>query len=181
MKFKIASLLFGFIFTFGLCAQEYSKSDTVKVIKDFKVLYQYHDFFLAGQPSIEALKWLKDEGVTKIINLRSESENEDFTGYAYNEKDMAEELGFEYYSVPVKGKAGYTPGNLAKMDSLIHKDDIVLIHCAGAGRVKHFFMAYLVKSKGYTVNEAIHVGKQMDFYLPIELLLDEKLSITIKD
>lgn len=176
---NITFLTIALCFIVNLKAQD--KQDSVKVIEEFKSLYQYQNFFLAGQPSLEALHWMKEEGVSKIINLRSEGENEEFTSYAYNEAEVAEKIGFEYYSIPVSGKAGYNPDNLRKMDSLILKDDVVLIHCAGAGRVRHFFMAYLVKNKGYTMEEAIAVGKQFNFYLPIELLLDEELSISRKE
>jgi protein tyrosine phosphatase (PTP) superfamily phosphohydrolase (DUF442 family) len=34
--------------------------------------------FFSGQPNLEILECLKKQGVDLVINLRSESENEDF-------------------------------------------------------------------------------------------------------
>lgn len=56
-----------------------------------------------------------------------------------------------------------------------------MIHCASAGRVTHFFMAYLIKNKGYSINEAVEIGKSLKFSLPLEKLLDTEISLEIKE
>ncbi|MCK4699702.1 MAG: hypothetical protein KAT38_05195 [Bacteroidales bacterium] len=55
-----------------------------------------------------------------------------------------------------------------------------MIHCASAGRVTHFFMAYLIKNKGYSINEAVEIGKSLKFSLPLEKLLETEISLEIK-
>ena len=154
-------------------------NDSVIVIEQFSNCFRYQDFYLSGQPSLKMLKWLRQEGVVSIINLRTEEENDDFEEMAFNEAEMARDLGFEYHSVPVDGFEAYTPGNLEKMASLLVPGKKVLIHCAGAGRVTSFFMAYLFKYEGYNIDEAVEVGKQLKFIMPLEELLDVKIHFEV--
>lgn len=182
MKSIIAYLLLSCLFVVNITAQQNSaKTDSVEVIQDFKNLYRFENFHLSGQPSYEMLLWLKTQGVNKIINLRSEKENSDFTASAFNEEKIAKELGFEYFLVPVDGTKDYTPEKLNSMANLLNKDEKILIHCAGAGRASDFFMAYLIKNKGYTVDEAVEVGKQLKFALPLEKLLDAEIKMKIAE
>jgi protein tyrosine phosphatase (PTP) superfamily phosphohydrolase (DUF442 family) len=152
--------------------------DTVETIQGFKNLYRYQNFYLSAQPSYEELQWLKDKGVTAIINLRSVKENQDFAATSFNEETIAPQLGFTYYSIPVDGTKDYTPAKLDEMAGLL-KDKPILIHCAGAGRVTYFFMAYLIKYKGYAIDEAIEIGKKLTFSFPLENLLDTKITMKV--
>ena len=180
MKSIIIFLIFSFLVVFNLNAQNnIDEADTVEVIKDFKNLFRYQNFYLSGQPTLEALQWFKSQGVTKIINLRSETENKGFLENAYNEEANAQELGFKYHSIPVDGTKDYSPEKLEVFLSLMNKNEKTVIHCASAGRVTHFFMAYLIKNKGYTVNEAVEIGKGLKFSLPLEKLLDTEISMEI--
>jgi protein tyrosine phosphatase (PTP) superfamily phosphohydrolase (DUF442 family) len=115
--------------------------------------------------------------VTKVINLRSESENEDFTASSFNESSIVEELGMEYFSIPVAGRSGYSPENLTAMGDLIGDDEIVLIHCGGAGRATSFLMGYLVRFRGYTLDEAVDVGQEMTYFISLENLLDVEITM----
>ena len=166
---------------FNLYAQDnIGNTEGVEVIKDFKLLFHYQNIYVSGQPTIEALQWLKSQGVIKIISLRSEKENTEYSEYAYNEKANVQKLGFEYYSIPVDGSKDYSPEKLEVLLSLINKDEKTLIHCLSAIRATNFFMAYLIKNKGYTTNEAVEIGRSMGFQLPLEKLLDTKVSMEIK-
>jgi protein tyrosine phosphatase (PTP) superfamily phosphohydrolase (DUF442 family) len=180
MKSIIPFVIFSFFIIFNIDARDNTgKIDSVEVIKDFRNLYRYQDFYIAGQPTLEELQWLRSQGVNKIINLRTENENTEFSESAYNEKINAQKLGFEYYSLPVGGNNDYTPGKLDAFASLINKDDKILIHCLSTGRATTFFMAYLIKNKGYTINEAIDIGRNLRFSFPLEMLLDAKVSMEI--
>jgi len=180
MKSIIPFVIFSFFITFNINARNNTgKIDSVEVIKDFRNLYRYHDFYIAGQPTLEELQWLRYQGVNIIINLRTENENTEFSESAYNEKIIAQKLGFEYYSLPVGGDYDYTPEKLDAFASLINKDDKILIHCLSAGRATTFFMAYLIKNKGYTINKATDIGRNLRFSFPLEMLLDAKISMEI--
>jgi len=143
--------------------------------------YRYQNFYLTGQPSLEALEWLKSENVVKIINLRTEEENKEYTESAYDEKAITEKMGFEYYSLPVNGIDGYTSENLGHFINLLSKDEKIVIHCRSATRVTDFFMAYLINKEGYSINEAVKIGRKIKFYLPLEVLLGKEINMRIDE
>ena len=178
MKSSIIFFILSFFIVFNLNAQSnIVNTDTVEVIKDFKNLYRFQNFYLGGQPTLEALQWFKSQKITKIINLRSERENKEYSEYAYNEKSVVKELGFEYHVLPIDGIKDYSSENLEVFLSLLNEDEKILIHCLSAGRVTHFFMAYLIKAKGYSVNEAAKIGRSLKFYLPLEKLLETEIRM----
>lgn len=151
--------------------------DSVQVIEEFKNFYRSGDYYFGGQPTLEAINWLKSEGVELIINLRSEKENEKFTSTAFNEKDLLKESGIEYISIPVSYPDSYTPETIEKFtEALNNFQGKVFIHCASSGRVKLLFMAYLVKHKNYTLNDAINFGKQMEYTFMLEKLLGRTIE-----
>lgn len=153
--------------------------DTVEAIQGFRNLYRYQNFYLSAQPSYEALQWLRSKGISMIINLRSEKENQDFAISSFNEESVATQMGLRYHSIPVDGIIDYTPAKLDEMSSLLMEDKPVLIHCAGAGRVTYFFMAYLIKYCNYEIDEAIEIGKKLTFSFPLENLLDTKITMKV--
>jgi protein tyrosine phosphatase (PTP) superfamily phosphohydrolase (DUF442 family) len=161
----------------SLNGQDKEPGDQVQTIEEFYDLYRYQHYYIAGQPSLDEFKWLRSQGVTKVINLRSESENEDFTASSFNESSIVEELGMEYFSIPVAGRSGYSPENLTAMGDLIGDDEIVLIHCGGAGRATSFLMGYLVRFRGYTLDEAVDVGQEMTYFISLENLLDVEITM----
>jgi uncharacterized protein (TIGR01244 family) len=180
MKSIIPIVIFSFFITFNINAQDNTgKIDSVEVIKDFRNLYRYNDYYIAGQPTLEELHWLRSRGVKTIINLRTENENKEFTESAYNEEINAQKLGFEYHSLPVGGNSDYVPTKMDAFASVINEEDKILIHCLSGGRATTFFMAYLIKNKGYTINKAADIGRNLKFSLPLETLLDAKISMEI--
>jgi len=150
------------------------------VIHDFKNLFRFQNFYLGGQPTLETLQWMKSHGVSKIVNLRSERENNDFSGTAFDEAKIIRDLGIEYHSVPVDGIKDYTPEKLDSFAMQLNTHETILIHCYIGVRATDFFMAYLVKSRGYSVNRATEIGRNLKFSMPLEKLLDEKIRIEIE-
>jgi protein tyrosine phosphatase (PTP) superfamily phosphohydrolase (DUF442 family) len=178
MRISALLLLLSFFLASGSQAQnKVIGTDSVEIINDFKGSFKYQNYYLSAQPSLEALRWYKSQGVNYIINLRTENENKDFSAYAFNEENIAKELGLEYHSLPIGGSKDYTPENLERFEKLIKGDEKLLIHCRSAGRATIFFMAYLIQHKGYSVNEAAKIGRQIKFSLPLEKLLDTELSL----
>lgn len=118
--------------------------------------------------------------MNKIINLRTEKENNEYSDDAYNEQSIVKELGFEYYEIPVSGIEGYSPEKLEAVSIQINDNDKILLHCRTAGRATQFFMAYLIKNKGYTINEAVDIGKRLRYSLPLEQLLDIEIKMEKK-
>lgn len=182
MKTPITLIMLSLLLAFSSQAKNKTvKTDSVEIIKDFNGAFKYQNYYLSAQPSLEALRWYKSQGASTIINLRTEKENKDFSSYAYNEKNIAEELGLNYHCLPIGGSKAYTPENLEAFAKLLEGDKKLLIHCRSAGRATTLFMAYLIKHKGYSVNEATHVGRQLKFSLPLEKMLDRKISLEMQN
>jgi len=180
MKTTIVTLMLSLFLAFTSQAKNKTvKTDSVEIIKEFKGAFKYQNYYLSAQPSLEALRWYKSQGTSSIINLRTEKENQAFAEYAYNEENMAKELGLDYHCLPIGGSKDYTPENLEAFAKLIKGDKKLLIHCRSAGRATIVFMAYLVKYKGYSANEAAKVGRSLKFSLPIEKMLDSEISLEL--
>jgi len=160
----ICLILLNLSLSWNLNARDHSL-DSLKAIKieGFDHLYQYENFYLSGHPDTELLAFLKEQGVSKIVNLRTEAElkNLDFC-----EKTQAEKLGFTYISFPVDGSS-FTPEKLDGFNHLLNDQEKTLIHCRSARRATYFFMAYLISKRGYDVNQAVAVGKSIRFSFPL--------------
>ena len=182
MKTTIITLMLSLFVAFSSQAKlKTVKTDSVEIIKEFHNAFKYQNDYISAQPSLEALRWYQSQGVDEIINLRTEKENQDFAAYAYNEENMAKELGMGYHSLPIGGTKDYTPENLEVFAKLLEGKEKLLIHCRSAGRATTVFMAYLVKYKGYSTNEAARVGRKLKFALPLEKMLDKEISLEIND
>jgi len=154
-----------------------NRTDSVEAIQNFRNLFRYQNFYLSGQPAYETLLWLKERGAQTIINLRTENENSEFADGAFNEEKLSREMGFSYITFPVDGLQDYNPEKLKSFSDLLAKDEIILIHCASAIRATNFFMAYLVANRGYTIDEALAIGRKIRFSLPLEKLLGAEIHM----
>lgn len=160
------------------------KSNLLTVTKNENIdnFFQSDRFFLSGQPNYETFVWLKSEGVELVINLRSDEEKATFARSAFDEEKIIEDLGLEYIAIPMSGMDAYCPETVEKLANAINKyEGKILIHCTGCGRVTNLWMAYLIKYKSFSVNEAIDVGKQLKFRFYLENLLGEKINMTIAE
>ena len=108
------------------------------------------EFCTGGQPRIEHLTKLKDEGVKAIINLRQPSEHR-----ADEEKAEADRLGLRYFNIPV---AFAEPKEEQATEFLKITDDPdnrpAFIHCTAAIRVGAFWMIRRVLRDNWTIEEA---------------------------
>lgn len=107
-------------------------------------------FCTGGQPRLEHLEMLKNEGVKAIINLRQPSEHR-----AAEEEAKAKELGLRYFNIPV---AFADPKEEQVTEFLRVTDDVenrpAFIHCTAAIRVGTFWMIRRVLRDGFTVEAA---------------------------
>ena len=117
-----------------------------------------------------------------MINLRSEAENTKHAEENFNEEELVAELEMDYVSIPMSGINAYSPETLEKVAEAIKSHEgKTLIHCASCGRVTYVWMAYLIKYCDYTVNEAVTVGKEMKYRFYLEYLLDEEITMDLKN
>lgn len=140
-------------------------------------LYKAGDIFLGGQPEEKTLDSLAKAGVTLIINIRTDPEVMTHDKEEYPEEDYIRGIGLEYIQIPIGGDAGYTPEAIGRIDQAIEKTEgMVLIHCRSAMRATLAWMAWLVRYRDYTLDEAVELGKKARFSFPLEDLLGFPVS-----
>lgn len=114
-------------------------------------------FCTGGQPRLEHLAKLKEEGVKAIINLRQPSEHR-----AAEEEEAAKQLGLRYYNLPVVFR---DPKEEQATEFLKLTDDPqnlpVFIHCTAAIRVGAFWMIRRVLRDGFTIEAAEEEAKKV--------------------
>ena len=182
--------------TSAASAQKLVKQDAIKsvpapVVLDNAGLFQDKyakvgdDFFIAGQPTEKALREMKAQGVTTIVNLRSPSEMERI---GFDEAKLIADLGMKYVYLPVRGDAQfpYTPETLAKFtDTMRSAEGKVLLHCTVAWRASHLWGAYLIQqgvSEADALKHARAINLMDDHRMdasgrqPIELFLGRKVA-----
>jgi protein tyrosine phosphatase (PTP) superfamily phosphohydrolase (DUF442 family) len=163
----------------GLALKE-AKIENPEAVADRESFFVAGSFFFSGQPDEEAFKWLATQGVTLVINLRTNEEMEKLKEI-FDEPKLVKELSMNYVQIPLGGESNYYPEATDQLaEALAHHQGKALIHCFSARRVSYLWIAYLVKYRGYSLNDAIAIGKKIKFYLPLEDLLGKPISIEVK-
>lgn len=115
------------------------------------------EFCTGGQPRLEHLAKLKQEGVKAIINLRQPSEHR-----AAEEEEEAKRLGLRYFNIPV---AYGEPKEEQATEFLKLTDDPAnrpaFVHCTAAIRVGAFWMIRRVLRDGLTIEAAEEEAKKV--------------------
>lgn len=156
--------------------------DTPVVVQNRKDLFQAGRFYFGGQPDEETFRWLAGEGVTLVINIRTNEEMEKHNKEKYNETDLLKELGINYMNFPLGGKAGYAAQVVDTLSLTLNQhQDKAIIHCKSGGRVSYLWAAYLVKHKGLEIDDAVDICKRMKFSFALEDLLGYPVTIRKKD
>ncbi|HEY7797673.1 MAG TPA: sulfur transferase domain-containing protein [Hyphomonadaceae bacterium] len=134
--------------------EKVQRTDFQFVIADAGPLY------IAGQPSEAALRDMVAKGIKTIVNLRTQREMDNRQQVPYDEAALAKELGVSYVHIPLGGPdTPYTPEAVEKFAKAFESaNSKVLLHCTVAWRASHMWAAYLVKYKGFTVEEAKRHG-----------------------
>jgi uncharacterized protein (TIGR01244 family) len=118
--------------------------------------YKAGRLYVGGQPDADALDAMARDGVTMVINLRSEREMADpaFAGWG----ETVESMGVEYVHIPLGGSDGYEPEDVEAFNrALARCDGAALVHCASGGRARVMWTAHLIDARGYDPNAANEV------------------------
>jgi uncharacterized protein (TIGR01244 family) len=121
------------------------------------------DVFISGQPTERALRDLRAQGVTTVVNLRTPEEMS--KSVPFDEEAVVKSLGMEYVHIPVRGTADmpYSPEALksfaAAMASTKGK---LLLHCTVAWRASHMWAAYLIQYRDMPVPKALAQGRTIN-------------------
>lgn len=114
------------------------------------------DLFIGGQPTERALRDLKAQGVTTIVNLRTPEEMT--RNVPFDEAALARSLGMTYVYIPMRGNAEYpyAPAAVtAFTDAMKGSSGKVLLHCTVAWRASHLYAAYLIQERHVPVATAL--------------------------
>jgi uncharacterized protein (TIGR01244 family) len=139
---------------------------------------------VTGQPSEAALERLRAEGVTAVVNLRTQAEMDDRAQVPFDERAAADRLGLDYVHLPIGGDGA--PWRVEVVDELArvlerHRGP-VLLHCTVAWRASYVWTAYLVRHLGLPLEEAIDRGRAIGLGPdPLELLLDRPVRSVLDE
>lgn len=137
--------------------------------------------YVAGQPSADAIRALADRGVTAVVNLRTPKEMADTTSVDFDEAALVAELGMEYVHLPLGGADHpYRPSVLSTFDRVLaDHDGPILVHCRSGGRASYVWAGYLVRHRGWTLDEGLRRGMAIGISdHPLQGLLDTELTLT---
>ncbi|WP_404409715.1 serine/threonine protein phosphatase [Pseudidiomarina marina] len=113
--------------------------------------------FTAGKPAKDDLVKLKEQGVTAVINLLTDSDmnNDD------QEAQWAQELELEYYRVPVGGPSDLTRDNVADFDRALAatQGQTTLIHCSSSNRVGAMMALHAAWYDNASTEQALQIGR----------------------
>ena len=103
-----------------------------------------------GQPTEDQLKAMAADGLSLVLDLRTEGENRGF-----DEPAALRSLDVPYVNLPVDGDRLALPETFERFIEAMDKvDGPVLVHCASGNRVGALYYAYLVAGKGVDREEA---------------------------
>jgi uncharacterized protein (TIGR01244 family) len=121
------------------------------------------DVFIGGQPTERALRELKAQGVTTVVNLRTPEEMK--TRVSFDEAALVKELGMQYVYLPMRGTAEfpYSPDALKAFGAAMSDaNGKVLLHCTIAWRASHMWAAYLIQYRGVPVATALKQARMIN-------------------
>ena len=121
------------------------------------------DVFISGQPTERALRDLRGQGVTTVVNLRTPEEMS--TRVSFDEAALVKNLGMEYVYLPVRGNAEfpYSPETVKSFDAAMSgAKGKVLLHCTIAWRASHLWAAYLIQYRDVPVATALQQARMIN-------------------
>ena len=151
--------------------------DTPVIVQGYEKFFQAGRFYFGGQPDDTTFKWFAGQGVKIVFNLRTDSEMKILK---FNEDSLLKTLTIKYIRIPLSSREGYTPTSVDTLAKYLEdQKGKALIHCAVGGRVTLLWMAYLVRYRNISLDNAIKIGKKMHFTFQLENLLGKKVSMKV--
>ncbi|MGE0813818.1 MAG: sulfur transferase domain-containing protein [Vicinamibacterales bacterium] len=120
------------------------------------------DMFIGGQPTEQALRDLKAQGVTTVVNLRMP---EEMARIGFDEAALLKDLGMTYVHLPMNGSAAnpYGPEALDRFAAVMASArGKVLLHCTVAWRASHLWAAYLIRDRRMPVDTALSQARSIN-------------------
>ena len=175
--------------TLTACSSHRSASPRIttgQAVEGESRIYLAGDMYFGPQLDAEAFERMADRGVRTVINLRSTSEmtelardtiDEESGTPGFDEAAALSALGINYIHIPLGGDDGYEP---ADVDAFAHAIESahspVLVHCLSGARARVMWQAYLVRERGYTLDQAVEITRTLgDQPYSIERLLGKRI------
>jgi uncharacterized protein (TIGR01244 family) len=120
------------------------------------------DLYISGQPTADALRQLRERGVTTVVNLRTP---EEMAAIGFDEAAEVAKLGMKYVYLPVRGtpEFPYAPATVDQFSrALKEATGGVLLHCTVAWRASHLWSAYLIRERGMSPDSALNQGRAIN-------------------
>ena len=129
----------------------------------YKHYFKSGDSYIAGQPSETAIRRLRQQGITAVVNLRTPEEMMDREQVPFDEAALVKSNGLDYIQIPMNGNKTYPEIFLDKF--IATYDDHngkILLHCRSAKRASQIWAAFLVKHEGMAMNDALKIAKSIN-------------------
>ena len=124
---------------------------------NLEVVSQYGHVVFADQPDRATIGMLKDQGISMVINIRSEAEDE-----GYDERKAVEEQGIPFIQIPYMKGRDINPDALEEILGLINmtgeSGNKIMLHCTHSQRAGSVLGVALVKA-GHSREEANEIAK----------------------
>jgi uncharacterized protein (TIGR01244 family) len=120
----------------------------------FNNAFRDGDVIFTGRPANEGFYAAAGAGVTVVVDLLPPAEQQD------TEQATVERLGMRYVSIPI------TPATFSESDVERFAEVLgstrgpVLVHCSSSNRSGGLWAAYLVRDRGFAIDDAIERGRE---------------------
>lgn len=124
--------------------------------------FAHGNLLFSAQPTRGDLDRLASSGeIARVLSCRSEAEMANRDRVPFDQAAYADSIGLEYGFIGTGGSDGYSPEIVDEFaEWLASSDEPALVHCASGGRAKYLYLAYLVRHRGYSPDEALALGRE---------------------
>jgi uncharacterized protein (TIGR01244 family) len=116
------------------------------------VLWVQDDVCIAGQPTAEDFRRLKEKGVRSVVSLRAMEEDP----FLEQQREIVLALGMNYFHIPVAREAAPPDHQYREFLALAREpaNRPVFYHCASGSRIAAFWAVYRVEVHGWSLEKA---------------------------
>ncbi|MGI9518036.1 MAG: beta-lactamase hydrolase domain-containing protein [Pirellulaceae bacterium] len=126
-----------------------------------KNVHRLGHLFFAGQFTEQDLTRIKEEGIERIITLRTDGELD------WDEKAAVETEGIEFIAIPFRSPESLTDEVFNQVrEALAENDKPTLFHCGSANRVGGTWLAYRVLDEGVELDIALAEAREIGLRAP---------------
>jgi len=109
-----------------------------------------NELAIAGQPTLDELQQLAEEGYRSVVNLRSPDEK----GFLEEERQKIEYLGLRYVNIPIQIRSLNLDDVLPAIQQLIKLPKPMLVHCDSGIRSSIVVLMKIATEQGMKAEDA---------------------------